>query len=101
MADVPPADAGLGSGITNVSQQISGALGLAVLSTVATDHTQNLLSEGNSLTSSLLSGYHVAFIAGAAAIAVGIVLAMVLLRPNDPQVAEDAVPAQLIMEEAA
>ncbi len=33
MADVPAADAGLGSGITNVSQQISGAFGLAVLST--------------------------------------------------------------------
>ena len=39
MADVPAADAGLGSGITNVSQQISGALGLAVLSTVAANHT--------------------------------------------------------------
>ena len=43
MANVPAADAGLGSGITNVSQQISGALGLAVLSTVAADHTQGLL----------------------------------------------------------
>ncbi len=40
MADVPAADAGLGSGIVNVSQQISGALGLAVLSTIATNHTQ-------------------------------------------------------------
>jgi EmrB/QacA subfamily drug resistance transporter len=101
MADVPPADAGLGSGITNVSQQISGALGLAVLSTVAADHTQGLLSDGNGLTSSLLGGYHVAFVAGAVAIVAGIVLAMVLLRPGDPQVAEDTVPAQLIMEEAA
>ena len=52
MADVPAADAGLGSGITNVSQQISGALGLAVLSTVAANHTQGLLSDGNGLTSS-------------------------------------------------
>ena len=49
MADVPAADAGLGSGITNVSQQISGALGLAVLSTVAANHTQGLLSDGNGL----------------------------------------------------
>ena len=40
MADVPRADAGLGSGITNVSQQVSGALGLTVLGTLATDHTQ-------------------------------------------------------------
>ena len=45
MADVPAADAGLGSGITNVSQQISGALGLAVLSTIAANHTKGLLAD--------------------------------------------------------
>ena len=94
MADVPAADAGLGSGITNVSQQISGALGLAVLSTVAANHTKGLLSDGQGLTSSLLGGYHLAFIAGAAAIVTGIVLAFALLRPRDPQrelqLAEDA-----------
>jgi len=101
MADVPAADAGLASGITNVSQQISGALGLAVLSTVATDHTQRLLSDGEGRTSSLLGGYHLAFLAGAIAIVAGIVLAMALLRPRDPQVAEDPVPAQLLMEEQA
>jgi MFS family permease len=85
MADVPAADAGLGSGITNVSQQISGALGLAVLSTVAANHTKGLLSDGQGLTSSLLGGYHVAFIAGAAAIGSGIVLAFALLRPREPE----------------
>jgi EmrB/QacA subfamily drug resistance transporter len=84
MADVPPEDAGLGSGITNVSQQISGALGLAVLSTVAANHTRGLRSDGQGLTSSLLGGYHVAFVAGAVAIGFGIVLAFALLRPRDP-----------------
>ena len=44
MADVPAADSGLGSGITNVSQQISGALGLAVLSTIAANHTKGLVA---------------------------------------------------------
>ena len=88
MADVPPADAGLGSGITNVAQQISGALGLAVLSTVAADHTKGQLSDGNGLTSSLLGGYHVAFLAGAVAIGAGIVLAFALLRPRDPQLSQ-------------
>ena len=106
MADVPAADAGLASGITNVSQQISGALGLAVLSTVAANHTKGLLSDGNGLTSSLLGGYHVAFIAGAAAIGAGVVLAFALLRPRDPDVrlAEaptDRIPARVAMEEAA
>ena len=85
MADVPAADAGLGSGITNVSQQISGALGLAVLSTVAANHTKGLLADGHGLTSSLISGYQVAFLAGAATIGAGIVLAFALLRPRDPR----------------
>jgi MFS family permease len=93
MADVPPADAGLGSGITNVSQQLSGALGLAVLSTVATNHTKALLAAHHGVVSSLIGGYHVAFIAGAATTATGIALALALLRPRGPgpdlQLAED------------
>ena len=101
MAEVPAADAGLGSGITNVSQQISGALGLAVLSTIAADHTQGLLSDGNGATSALLGGYHVAFVAGAVAIVAGILLAVALLRPRDPQRAEERSPARLTMEEQA
>ena len=79
MADVPAADAGLGSGITNVSQQIGGALGLAALSTVAANHTKSLLTTHHGLIGSLIGGYHIAFIAGAAAIAAAIVLAFVLL----------------------
>ena len=85
MADVPPADAGLGSGITNVSQQVSGALGLAVLGTLATDHTKALLSEHHAVTSSLISGYHLAFLIGAAVIAVGLLLALALLRTRTPR----------------
>ena len=81
MADVPAADAGLGSGITNVSQQISGAFGLAVLSTVAANHTKGLLADHHGVVSSLIGGYHVAFIAAAATITAGIALALVLLRP--------------------
>jgi EmrB/QacA subfamily drug resistance transporter len=85
MADVPAADAGLGSGITNVSQQISGAFGLAVLSTLADNHTKGLLADHHGLTSSLLGGYHLAFLIGAGTIAAGIALAFVLLRPRKPQ----------------
>jgi EmrB/QacA subfamily drug resistance transporter len=84
MADVPTADAGLGSGITNVSQQISGAFGLAVLSTIAANHTKGLLAAHRGVTASLIGGYRVAFIAGAAAIATGIALALALLRTRSP-----------------
>jgi EmrB/QacA subfamily drug resistance transporter len=84
MADVPAEDAGLGSGITNLSQQISGALGLAVLSTIATNHTK-ALSDDHGLTSALIGGYQLAFLAGALAISTGIALAFALLRPRNPR----------------
>jgi EmrB/QacA subfamily drug resistance transporter len=82
MADVPAADSGLGSGITNVSQQISGALGLAALSTIAANRTKGLLSSHQGVTTSLIGGYHLAFLIGAATITAGIVLAVALLRPR-------------------
>ena len=85
MADVPAADAGLGSGITNVSQQISGALGLAVLSTVAASHTKGMLAAGHDPTGALIGGYHVAFLVGALTVLTGIVLAFALLRPRPPR----------------
>src|SRR6185503_9360729 len=72
MADVPAADAGLGSGITNLSQQIGGALGLAVLSTIAANHTK-ALADDHGPVSALIGGYQLAFIAGAVAIGAGIV----------------------------
>jgi hypothetical protein len=90
MADVPAADAGLGSGITNVSQQLSGALGLAVLSTIAANHTKALVADHHGVTSSLIGGYQLAFLTGAATIAAGIALAFLLLRPaarTEPQLA--------------
>jgi hypothetical protein len=110
MADVPAADAGLGSGITNVSQQISGALGLAVLSTIATEHTKSLLADGQAPAGALIGGYQVAFITGAVAIGAGILLAQRLLRPRKPRppmrvarpgAAPAPVPALAMEEQAA
>jgi EmrB/QacA subfamily drug resistance transporter len=80
MADVPAADAGLGSGITNVSQQVSGALGIAVLGTIATSHSKALELGHHSLASSLVSGYHVAYLIGAASVLAGIATTLFLLR---------------------
>jgi EmrB/QacA subfamily drug resistance transporter len=82
MADVPPADAGLGSGIINVSQQISGALGLAVLDTIATNHSKALIDSGHSAVNSAIGGYHLAFVFGGASVAIGLLLGLVLLRQN-------------------
>ncbi len=82
MADVPAADAGLGSGITNVSQQISGAFGLAVLSSIASNRTNGLIATHHGLTASLIGGYHVGFLVGAGIIAAGGLVALALLRPR-------------------
>jgi MFS family permease len=82
MADVPAADAGLASGIVNVSQQVAGAAGVAVLGTVATDHTRSLLAHGHALPAALTAGYHVAFIVGAGWVAVGVLAAVALVRPS-------------------
>jgi MFS family permease len=107
MADVPAADAGLGSGITNVSQQLSGALGLAVLSTIAANHTKGLVAAHHELTSSLIDGYQLAFLTGAGVIVTGIALAFVLLGPRgqrrelQPATADADVPANLDMEKQA
>jgi EmrB/QacA subfamily drug resistance transporter len=80
MADAPARDAGLASGIINVSVQLFGAIGLATLGTIATDHTKTLSAQGYSLGSALTGGYHLSYVVGAAAVAVGILAALLLLR---------------------
>jgi EmrB/QacA subfamily drug resistance transporter len=91
MADVPAADAGLGSGITNVSQQVAGALGLAALGTIATNQSKTLEAQGHTVVNSLLGGYHLAFTIGASSIAIGIVTALVVLRTRNRRTELDAV----------
>jgi EmrB/QacA subfamily drug resistance transporter len=101
MADVPAADAGLGSGITNVSQQVAGALGLAVLGTVATNHTKALVAEHHTLAASLVSGYHFAFVIGAACVSAGILTAVGVLRSRASSAATRPASAGDIAEPAA
>jgi EmrB/QacA subfamily drug resistance transporter len=81
MADAPPRDAGLASGIINVSVQLFGAIGLASLGTVATDHTKALSSTGHALSSALTGGYHLAYLVAAVFVAFGILAAFLVLRP--------------------
>ena len=73
-------DAGLASGLFNASQQVGGSLGLAILATLAVDHTNNLIKGGTGHVAATVSGYHVAFLAAAIFMAAGAVLLVVFLR---------------------
>jgi EmrB/QacA subfamily drug resistance transporter len=76
-------DAGLASGLFNTAQQVGGALGLAVLSTLAASHTASLLHGGTGTAArfaALVSGYHVAFAGGAVVLGTGAVLLALGLR---------------------
>ena len=84
MEDVPARDAGLGSGTIQVSIQLSAAIGLAALGTIATDRTNTLEAAGQSATQALSGGYHLAFLIAAGAAAIGIAIAIFALRSPTP-----------------
>jgi hypothetical protein len=85
MGDVEPAEAGLASGLVNTSFMMGGALGLAVLASLAASRTSALLKHGASQAAALTGGYHAAFLAGAIAAAAAAALAVVMLRAPAPQ----------------
>ena len=80
ISDVPQEDAGVASALVNVSLYISGALGLAALGAIATDHTQGLAASGTSHVDALAAGYQEAFTVAAGVLAAGLVIALVVLR---------------------
>jgi MFS family permease len=86
MAEVPRADAGLASGIVNVSMQVSGAIGVAALGTISADRARTLAAQGESLRSALTGGYHLGFLIAAACVAACILVVLVVLRsPGDAE----------------
>jgi EmrB/QacA subfamily drug resistance transporter len=93
LAGVDGRNAGLASGLINTSQQIGGAIGLAVLSTVATTRTENLLADGRDQATALTSGFQIAFWVGVGLAAASLVATLVALRGKDlQQVPGEAAP---------
>jgi EmrB/QacA subfamily drug resistance transporter len=83
MSGATRSDSGLASGLVNTSVQVGGAIGLSVLATLATERTDGLLADGTAQASALNSGYHLAYVIGAALVTVAIVVAVAILEPEE------------------
>ncbi|MBW8725092.1 MAG: DHA2 family efflux MFS transporter permease subunit [Inquilinus limosus] len=95
MSEVAPTESGLASGMVNTAFMMGGALGLAVLASLAAARTGGLLADGAAQPVALVGGYHAAFLAGACFAALGAVLAAALLRPP-PAVTEPSREAESV-----
>ena len=90
MNDVEPTESGLASGLVNTSFMMGGALGLAVLASLAASRTDSLRNSGEGALASLTGGYHVAFLVGAVFALTAAGLGVALLRAARPVPAHGA-----------
>jgi EmrB/QacA subfamily drug resistance transporter len=100
LAGVQPSEAGLASGLINTSQQIGGALGVAILSTIATSTTDDAVAAGDPVPVALTDGFEAAFIAGAAIALVGVLVSIFIVRREDLAPQEGAIEPQPALEAA-
>jgi EmrB/QacA subfamily drug resistance transporter len=90
MSGATPSDAGLASGLVNTTAQVGGALGLAVLATVAAGETSGLRASGSPADVALVEGYQLAYLVGAALVFAGVVIALFVLQPEEEAAAAHA-----------
>jgi MFS family permease len=90
MSDVDPSESGLASGVVNTSFMMGGALGLAVLASLAAARGDSLVADGVGHLAALNGGYHAAFVVGALFAATAGALGGALLRTESPKAAVEA-----------
>jgi EmrB/QacA subfamily drug resistance transporter len=101
MSDVEPQESGLASGLVNTAFMMGGALGLAVLASVATARTNDLVASGGGRLDALVGGYHVAFLVGAAFAVLAATIGASLLRTRLAALGHDGGPvAEVAVAEA-
>jgi EmrB/QacA subfamily drug resistance transporter len=101
MSGATQSDAGLASGFVNTTTQVGGAIGLAVLATLAAGRTDTLRADGETADAALNAGFHFAYLIGAALVIVAIVVALTVLRSEAPATAEAGAEAEADEAEAA
>src|SRR4029077_19328791 len=87
MSDVAPEESGLASGFVNTAFMMGGALGLAVLASLAASRTDTLTADGDSHLTALVGGYHAAFLVGALFGISAAAIGGLLLRTRQPAMA--------------
>jgi len=99
MARTTPSDSGLASGLIQTTAQVGGALGLAVLATLATSRTSDLLGQGQPTTPALSGGFHLAWAVATGLAFVSLIVAATVLRPEaaaenvEVPIEEEEIPA--------
>jgi MFS family permease len=95
LSDVPARDAGIASGLVNVSVQISAALGLAALGTIAASQASALTARGETAIQALSGGYQLAFVVAASCVAAALLASILWVRAPRPAAAPVAAEVEL------